>query len=583
MKLVAVFVIGMFLLVGLQAVAGSAGAATGSSSIPNGGNFILGTVESTQITDQNPLTTSSLAGDLNGITYADSLIYVFSNGTYIPWMSTGHNITNNGKTITFTISHNAYWMNGTSKAAQFTTKDIAFTFKVLAANSTLDINGVTPFIKNITTPNKYTIIFNLTQANVMLFYYIGEQTIIPYAWHSYYSNLSNLGNYTNMDIGHQISLGPMVLQNITSTEVNLVANPYFFKGKPHFAQETIQEFKSSSSEVEALQAGSIDATYVDPNNLYNKINNQTGLKAVAYKSTFNLNLWFDDQVAPFNNTDFRIGLSYAINKTQILVKAEDNLGGQVNFGGLPWTMGAYYNKSIPYHAFNYSTANKYFKMAGLKIGSGGKWVYPNGTVVQIKLMDLPQGDWDTAMSLIQTDLINDNFSVSNKVDPISVWATDIFTNPSYNQASMFNFGPLFGNPWFDLWAAYDVNGYWNFEHYNNPKLNALFNQSVTQVTNKTAFNNTIKQIEGIVASQMPVVPIMGSEVYYAYATNSVGGFYPNVQLISPLDSLYAYSKTVSQPGLSPLVLDSIIGVVVVAIVAGVSVGVVRSRRKRMKE
>lgn len=582
-KLLAFVVIGMFLFMGAQAVIGTASAATNTSSVPNGGNFILGTTETELITNQNPLTTSGLAGDVVGITYADSLIYQFSNSSYfIPWLASGYNVTNGGKTITFNIVHNAYWMNGTQKAMQLTSKDIAFTFKVLASNSTLDVNGVTPYIKNISTPSPYTVIFNLTQANVMMFDYIGTQTIIPYAWHSYYSNLSNIGNYTNLNIGHQLSLGPMILKNFTTDSVNLVANPYFFKGKPHFASETISEFKSSSSMVQALEAGSIDGTYVDPNNLYNQINNYTGLKAVAYKTTYDLNLWFDDHIAPFNNTDFRVGLSYAINKTAILNKAEDGLGGQVSFGGLPWTLSAYYNGSVSYHAFNFTTANKYFKLAGLHIDSAGYWAYANGTEVQVPLMDLSLGDWDSAMTLIENNLKADHFHSTFTVEPTQVWATDIFSQPNFNQASLFNFGPLTANPWFDLWAAYDYKGYWNFEHYSNATVNKLLNESATMVTQPTQLNKTLKQIEGIVSQQMPVVPLIGTDVYYAYNTNIVGGFNPHAQLISPLDSLYGHmtkAPSNSSP-ISPILLYSIIGVVIVAIIGGAAYGVVRSRKRK---
>jgi peptide/nickel transport system substrate-binding protein len=129
----------------------------------------------------NPLTASGLAGDILSLTYADSLIYLFNNGSYIPWLAQNWSIQNGGKTLKFNLVHNAYWMNGTTKAMPITSQDVLFTFEVLKANSSLDINGVDPFIKNISTPNNYTIIFNLTQPNVMMFDFIGSQTIIPYA------------------------------------------------------------------------------------------------------------------------------------------------------------------------------------------------------------------------------------------------------------------------------------------------------------------------------------------------------------------------------------------------------------------
>jgi len=486
---------------------------TVGESVPakvSGGSLIVGTVETESITNMNPLTASGLAGDILSLTYADSLIYLFNNGSYIPWLAQNWSIQNGGKTLKFNLVHNAYWMNGTTKAMPITSKDVIFTFEVLKANSSLDINGVDPFIKNISTPNNYTIIFNLTQPNVMMFDFIGSQTIIPYAWHKYVSNLSEIGSYTNMKIGEQLQAGPMLLTSVSMNEINLVSDPIFFKAKPNFSTEVIVLYKSSSSEIEALETGAIDATYLDPNNAYPALRNYSGVKVVAFADPFNLNLWFDDNVAPYNNTNFRIGLAYAINKTQILQKAEDGLGGKVSMGGLPWTLSDYYNNSIPYYGYNITEANKYFMKAGLHIGSNGYWEYSNGTVVKINMIDLNLADWDAAMTLMEDTLSNNHFQVNFAITPTSVWVQEIFGEKNFTVASFFNFGPLLGNPWYDLWAEYDSVGYWNFEHYNNPQLNQLLNESEVMSYNSPQFNTTIKEIQGITAAQMPVIPIMGA-------------------------------------------------------------------------
>lgn len=574
-----VFVCAMLMATGSVAVA--AGHANAQSST-GGGTFILGTSVNEVISNQNPLTASGLSGDILGITYSDTLLYEFSNGTVMPWLAQSWNVTNSGKTITFNLVHNASWVNGTSKAAPLTAQDVVYTFHVIMANTTLDFNNIDPYLLNVSAPNQYTVVFQLSAPTVMMFYYLGGQTIIPYEWHTYVSNISGVGNYFNMNIGHQLSCGPMILQSVSGSNINLVANPYFFKGKPHFSKEVIVMFKSSTSMIEALEAGEIDATYVDPSNLFTQLNATPGIKAVAYKDTFSLVLWFDLQVAPFNNTFFRKGLASAINKTQILNKAEDGLGGQASFGGLPWTQSAFYNTSVPYYSYNLSVANSYFKEAGLHIGSNGFWQYANNTTVNINFAEIPISDWTTAMSIMQQQLAADNFEVTYNIIPVQTWVTETFINPSFNFASYFNFGPLFGNPWFDLWCAFDSQGYWNFEHYNNTTVNSLLSQANLEVTNQAALNATLQKVQGIVASQVPIIPIMGAKVYYAYRPGAIGGFYPQQQLISPLDSLYAHavvnsSASTSSGGASLVTIGALGAVIaVIAVVAAV----VYSRRKK---
>ncbi len=577
--MMAVFVCAMLIATG--SVVAVASHAKGQSTT-GGGTFLMGTAIDEVISNQNPLIASGMSGDILGITYP-TLLYELSNGTVLPWLAQSWSIANGGKTITFNLVHNATWVNGTAKAMPLTAQDVIYTFQVIKANATLDYNNVDPYITNISAPNQYTVVFQLNAPTVMMFYYLGGQPIIPYAWHSYVSNASAIGSYYNMNIGHQLTCGPMVLQSVSGANINLVANPYFFKGKPNFSKEVIEMFKSSAAMVESFETGAIDAMYAPPANLYTQLNSMHGIKVTAFKVTYSNVLWFDMQVAPFNNTYFRMGLASAINKTEILYKAEDGLGGQASFGGLPWTQTAFYNTSVPYYSYNVTAANKYFKEAGLHIGSNGFWQYANNTTVNINLVEIPASDWETAMSIMQQQLAADNFEVTYNIIPVQTWVTETFINPSFNFASFFNYGPLFGNPWYDLWAAFDGQGYWNFEHYNNTTVNNLLSQANLQVDNPAAMNATLQKVQGIIASQVPIIPVMGGKAYLAYRPGAVEGFYLGVQLMSPLDSLYAHMvtnstvATKSSGSVSPLVLG-VIGVVMAVIVVG-AVAVIYKRRK----
>ena len=600
--------LGDFLVVAIAAIMTFGALATFIPSAVNGSPAYLAQASSTNttltvgtllggetVTDQNPLTDTGIASDVTGVTYADSLLMEFSNGSYIPWTATSWSITNGGKTMTFNLVTNASWVNGTTKAMPFTSQDVVYTFQTLMANSTLDINGIDSYLTNVTAPDNHTVVFTLSQPNLMAFFFIGSEPIIPYAWHAYVNNMSDIGNYLNMNIGHQLSMGPMSLQSVSGNYITFVANPFFFAGKPHFQKEVWEQFTSTSSQIDSLKTGTIDATYVDSNSIYSSLLNITGVSTVVFKDTFNLNLWFDDTIAPYNNTDFRIGLSYLINYTQIAQIAEGGLAGPTNSGGLPWTLSNYYNASDTNYSYNTSMANHYFQLAGLSInGSTGLWQYANGTTVDIQMFDIPQSDWDTAMSLIQSSVTADNFETQLSIVPTGTWAAILFaafpfhysTNYTYPQASFYNFGPLFANPWYDLWAEFDGAGTWNFEFYNNPTLNALFNSSVTLVNDPAALNHTLKEIQGIVSSQMPVIPVVGSDLFFGYRSDAIGGVYPNVQMSSPLDSLYCYPVNGSPthaPGSSTYLYYIIGGVVVVAVVVGIVGLVIRNRNLRKKE
>ena len=104
------------------------------------------------------------------------------------------------------------------------------------------------------------------------------------------------------------------------------------------------------------------------------------------------------------------------------------------------------------------------------------------------------------------------------------------------------------------------------------------------MTNQAALNATLQKVQGIVASQVPIIPIMGAKVYYAYRPGAIGGFYPQQQLISPLDSLYAHavansSASTTSPGGASLVAIGALGAVIAVIAVVASVVYIRRKKE----
>jgi peptide/nickel transport system substrate-binding protein len=557
----------------------------------NGGTYIWGTPIDTPVTDLNPLTATNLESNVADVMYSTSLMLELSNGTILPWLASSYSVSNGGKTYTFDLVHDAVWMNGTSVAGNITAQDVVYTFQVIKANSTLDAFNIDPYLVNVTALGTYTVQFTVNTNTVMMFRYLAGQMIIPYEWHNYVNNASDIGSYTNMNIGHELSGGPFILSTVNSGGVTMVANTHFWKGTPHLSQLVIVPFKSTSSMTLALKTGSIYAEYPSLSD-YLALNSSSQFTNVFYKQPWAFYLWINDNVAPFNNTAFRQGLAYSINKTQIQQKAEDGLAGPGSFGGESWINTSWWAPGLPYYHYNTTLATQSFESAGLHL-QGGFWAYKNNTTVTLSLVEPPVSDWIAASSLIQQDLASIGFQVSYAVTPFSTWGNEIFTNnlsAATSTMSYFGYVPSYPDPYYILWDLYASNSFWNsfIEHWNDPQFNQLVNEAGNQTGNFSAEMHYLDQAQTIIAQQVPNILIGDTGNYYTFNHLKLAGFNTHVSPLNPLNLLSVYSVTSTPTTTTPssssagLYIAIAVVIVIIAVAAAAAVYVQRGRKKREK-
>ena len=78
--------------------------------VDTNGTFIFGSVQG-PLTDLNPVTATSTAGDISALLYS-SLLYPGASGGVVPWLAKSYNISDQGKLFTFNMVTNATWSNG---------------------------------------------------------------------------------------------------------------------------------------------------------------------------------------------------------------------------------------------------------------------------------------------------------------------------------------------------------------------------------------------------------------------------------------------------------------------------------------
>lgn len=554
LKLAAALVVVAFVAIGFTAMLPGSNATSSSNS---GGTFIFGSAVDTSVANLNPLTASnSLASILVKDMYATQLAYQWPSGNYSSWLAsswTTSNNANNSESITFHLNPNAEWVNGTTPAGQITSKDVLFTFQALKDNQTLDFNGITPVIESISTPSNTTVTFLLSSQNILWFQYIATQIIIPQAWSAFDSgNPGNIGSYTNMGpFGQEITAGPVVLSSINTAGAKLVPNPHFWMGVPHFSTYYVQRYTSTATADLAIEKGAISA--VNPAlSDYNALTTQNNITNVKEQAPYVFYLWMNDHVAPYNNTNFRIGMSYALNKQYIMTKDEDGIGAagpnNMSFGGLPGIMKYAWANGLAYYNYNVSMAKHYFEKAGYHIPTGGKYFVNNTTNAQVQfLVQEPSAvaDWVASGTTIANELQAAGINAQIDIVPIGTWVTQDLNMSNFIQTTYFGYVPSVTNPYIQLQQAYEgyhnstgvfVGGPWNYENYSNATVNHYLNKS-KNTTTLAQLEYNLSFVQKVIDQQVPMIPMSNAFNYVAYNNARVTGEVKNLSIDDPYNLL----------------------------------------------
>ena len=600
----------LFLTVGVMLTAGfvfmvSSNSATGiygsganssSSTNNSSGTFIFGTPVDTSVADLNPLTaTNSLATILVGEMYATTLGFQWISGNFSSWLAQSWTVTNNAngtETIVFHLNPNADWVNGSRVVSEITSADVLFTFNVMKANSSLDTYDISPHILTMYANNLTTVTFMMKTQNVLWFQFLALQTIIPAAWAQYDSgNLSKIGGYTNMGpFGQEIEAGPFLLSTITSAGATMVPNTHFWMGTAKVKQFDVEAFTDTATADLALEKGTINA--VNPAlSDYDAMKNISSVTAIKQPENYVFYLWFNYNVAPFNNLHFRLGLAYALNKTRIMAKDEDGVGAagsaNMSFGGLPGVMKSAWAPNLTYYGYNVAAAESQFEQAGYHIGSNGFFVNnTTGKEVSFEIQEPSAvADWVASGTSIASELQAAHIDATVAVIPIGTWVTDDLNKTNFNQATYFGYVPSFVNPYVQLQEIYDYNGVWNYENFSNPQLNALFNSTAN--ASSSTLSSALDPLQQIIDKVVPIIPMSNAYSLIAYSSN-VKGFYTNLSADNPLNdmSIYFPSSSVTPPPSKPTTNNDIYyiigGIVAAVVVIGGVAGYMVSSKKKNK-
>jgi peptide/nickel transport system substrate-binding protein len=517
----------------------SAGTGAGTSTSSGGGTLTIqgDTGNPTLVENFNPF---QPATELHGayLIYAPLETVSSINGSYTPFLATEYKFTN-PTTLVYTIRQGVKWSDGTA----FTPADVVFTFNLLKKYKALDTNGVWSQISAVSASgNEVTLTFKAP--DVPFAATIAQTPIVPeHIW----SSISNPVTFTNT---HPVGTGPYTLQTFAPTQYTLAKNPLYWdasKIAPTTVVFPAQATSQSTNQLEVSE-GQFDWSYTYlPDVKATYVDRDPATNQYWFPPGGTIGLFLNLTQAPYNNVNFRQGVSLALNRATIAQKAVNGYMKPASTSGiiLPNEQ-QWLDPNLPGQGVvsqNHGAAMAAFSRAGYTL-QGGKLMGPNGQATMTIVLPNSFTDWAAAATEISSELGQVGIKVSLDEPQYAQYAQT--TQAGTFNAAIGGFGGT-GIPYNDydlaLNSAYaapvhtpTVN---KFERFNNAGVNQAL-ASLAAATNPSAQQQATDHLEMMMYQTVPVVLLYYGGSWGLFSTKHFTGW-PSASDPYTLPTNYNYS------------------------------------------
>lgn len=316
------------------------------------------------------------------------------DGKATPFLATGFTLID-AKTLEYDIRTGVTWSDG----EDFTPNDVAFTFNLVKEFPALDNKGVWQHIESLEVVGD-TVVFHLLAADVPAASIISQQLIVPeHIW----KDVPDPVTFANED---PVATGPYVLDTFTANQYTLTKNDDYWQADKVAVEKLI--LPAANSQLDVVKNGydwaysfitDVEGTWVDADADHN-------------------NYWFPPggtialvpnlTKAPYNDVNFREGLSLALDRDKIATDAEQGYVEAAGQSGLLLpNQEAWLNADLPNGgevAQDVDAALAAFEKAGYTT-DGDKLVDASGTQVSISIMTANgYTDWLQGLQTVQLQL-----------------------------------------------------------------------------------------------------------------------------------------------------------------------------------
>jgi len=533
MKKCVAIAISFLFLFSAMAISKPAAATSAPTQLPRNETLYVGGGLWSQPNNFNPLIAWAAVTGTIGLIYEPLFIYDPLKNKLEPWLAESGKWINDN-TYEVVLKKGLTWQDG----KPLTANDVKFTFDLAKKYPAISFSGIWGWLKEVKVIDNRTVQFIFSQPHYAEWkYWLYNIPIVPeHIW----KNIENPAKYAN--IKNPVGSGMYKLYKVEKTEFILVRNDKWwgikYYGKPAPKYLVYVLVYSNNVALSMLEKGELDwSNFFIP-----------GIPKV--KSQYHIVTWYDtkpyhlpantvflfmnDQEWPFNNSEFRRAIAYAIDPEEIAQVAEENQVSPANPSGLiikyPVFKKIYSESLVKKYGFSYNPqkADEILDKLGFKWSDNHQYRIDPKTGKPLKTFTIivPYGwtDWMEMARLISNQLGLIGIKVTPKFLDYSTYYTDL-TKGTFDMA-INNFGSqVYATPWewYD-WLLYPnvtpigtptYSGNWG--RYKNKEIAQL----LTMINLEKDENKRIQyyySLEELFLKNLPYIPIIYNGAWFEAST-----------------------------------------------------------------
>ncbi len=445
------------------------------------------------------------------------------DGSFTPYLATGYKFTD-PKTLVYTIRQGVTWSDG----KPFSASDVVFTFNLLKQFPALDTSGIWAQIAKVSSSGN-TVTFTFKQPNVPFAGVVASIPIVPeHVW----SSIKDPTKYTDTA---PVGTGPFMLDSFAPTQYSLKKNTSYWQADKIAPSEVVFPAQSSSQSTNQLDvtSGKFDWAYnYLPDVKSTFVSKDPQHNIYWFPPGGAIGLFLNLTKAPYDNVDFRKGISMSLNRSTIATKAVNGYLDQASQAGLILpNLQKWLDPSIPDSGNitqSTSAAMAEFKKAGYTM-SGGKLVNSSGQQATMTItMPVNYSDWVAAAKEVANQLGAAGIDVKEYLPQAAQYISA--TQAGTFDAAMGGFGGT-GDPYTDFNNALNssfatpVNTPTanNFERFKNPAVDQALS-TLAASTDQATQQKATDKLEQLMYSQVPIELLYYGGSWGLFSTKNFTGW-----------------------------------------------------------
>jgi peptide/nickel transport system substrate-binding protein len=447
----------------------------------------------------------------------------------VPALATDWTVTTDGLNWTFNLRHGVHFDNG----SEFTADSVKYSFdrniQIADPDGPYIGIGYGDIIDNVKVISTYSVQFNLKIPFAAFLSLMASQAscivdpkYAPMSGTSW--TTSNVVNYKDGDprASNPMGLGPYELTKWTRTagkdsEVDLTANPNYWNatgGLPKTKNVIIKMYADESSLALAIQSGDVDVAFRQlASTDIKSMQSNSNLKVWSGTGAFIQYFCMQEKYAPFNNAQIRGAVASAINRTALVQTVFQGQAEEL-YSMIPSGMFGHDNAFQSFGAPNYTLTQELLAPLG----------YNSAHKLSFDLWYESSGHYPSSaqQALVIQDSLEKSGVIQVNLKSLDWAAYKQARSGETMQSYIMGWYPDYIDPDDYIYPFVDSSGgSWLHINYNNPAMDSLIAQARAS-TDQTTRQGIYSQINNLIVTDVPLIPLYQSSAYAVTKTNVQG-------------------------------------------------------------